>query len=529
MHSSHIIFFSSFIIFLTQFPLTLQSILVNITNNNKTFPVIESKQNQTKTRSFYNISTILSLPSCVCNYEQKTYISYSSRNSSSFIIYSNSSMNDSLTLSNTHLYSSNQKYPSYYSLNKHNSSFYNLSIYTDCTNKGISDNYNTYIQGEQYENNIYNNEGFTFINFSFINNVDQNMYSFSFVKICENNSASFSYIMYFIMFILGFSYLFLGTYFQLDLKEIKEMNEIGEIPWYYGIIFTIIGSIVLLLIFYFVEYVEIIFAVLIFFQSLLCMFYTIKYLLKVFMKKRKETICYDLKIYDIISLSLSLIIVAIYFYTKHWYMNNIIAFGLIFSILSIILIKNFKTCFVLLFCIFIYDTFWVFYSDRIFEGSVMEKAATSLILPIKIEMFDVFTSNPFKSCSLLGLGDIVLPGFVVKYCRRFDHLKGKKGYFKLGLILYAISVFSAGLMVIVYEHGQPVMFYISPLFIIGLVLKSLWNGEFKEFWNGLEKKETNEKEKGTEGKEMENKEQEDTKENNNNEQNGYKAVSNTEK
>ena len=195
MHLSHMIFISSFIIFLIQFHLTSQSILVNITNNNKAFPVIESKQNQTKTRSFYNISTILSLPSCVCNYEQKTYISYPSRNASSFIIYSNFSINDSLTLSNTHLYSSNQKYPSYYSLNKHNSSFYNLSIYTDCTNKGISNNYNTYIQGEQYENNINNNEGFTFINFSFINNVDQNMYSFSFVKIGISALSSFKYFL----------------------------------------------------------------------------------------------------------------------------------------------------------------------------------------------------------------------------------------------------------------------------------------------------------------------------------------------
>ena len=139
---------------------------------------------------------------------------------------------------------------------------------------------------------------------------------------------------------------------------------------------------------------------------------------------------------------------------------------------------------------------------------------------------------------LLGLGDILLPGLVIKYCRRFDALKlkldkkkpglrkkkNKMDFYLYNLILYFISVALAMIMMFVFNHGQPVLFYISPIFILGLMGKAYNDGCFGIFWNGinLKKKINNEKEKKEENEESEEENEEEEDEEDNNKSNGDK-------
>ena len=108
---------------------------------------------------------------------------------------------------------------------------------------------------------------------------------------------------------------------------------------------------------------------------------------------------------------------------------------------------------ILLMCFFLYDVFWVFLSPLIFHQSVMVEVATSLVvterywevknqlvesvleltsplqLPILIEAPRVFSDG----ASILGLGDIILPGILICFLYRFDP-KPWSGYFLNALI-----------------------------------------------------------------------------------------------
>ena len=66
--------------------------------------------------------------------------------------------------------------------------------------------------------------------------------------------------------------------------------------------------------------------------------------------------------------------------------------------------------------LFFYDIFFVFGTD------VMVTVATSIDAPIKLQFPKDLTSDPPKY-SILGLGDIVIPGIFVSLCLRFDFLK----------------------------------------------------------------------------------------------------------
>jgi minor histocompatibility antigen H13 len=63
--------------------------------------------------------------------------------------------------------------------------------------------------------------------------------------------------------------------------------------------------------------------------------------------------------------------------------------------------------------LFFYDIFWVYGTD------VMVTVAKSLDAPIKL-MFPYNWSEEPPLFSMLGLGDIVIPGVFVSLCLKFD-------------------------------------------------------------------------------------------------------------
>lgn len=98
----------------------------------------------------------------------------------------------------------------------------------------------------------------------------------------------------------------------------------------------------------------------------------------------------------------------LYFYTGHWTLNNIL--GICFSIVGIMFMKvsNYRVLLVLLWLLFAYDIFMVFKSDMMVTVAKNLDAPIKLILPNK--------NKP----SMIGLGDIVLPGILVAWALKFD-------------------------------------------------------------------------------------------------------------
>ena len=153
---------------------------------------------------------------------------------------------------------------------------------------------------------------------------------------------------------------------------------------------------------------------------------------------------------DVLAFIVSSIFIARYFFTKHWTYNNIL--GICFCIQGIerFSLGTYKIGVILLIGLFFYDIFWVFGTD------VMVTVAKSLDGPIKL----LFPRSIVKDVvsgkidmSLLGLGDIVLPGFFLSLLLRFDahmanvpalptnvHAAFDKPYFHSGLVGYIVGL-----------------------------------------------------------------------------------------
>jgi len=183
----------------------------------------------------------------------------------------------------------------------------------------------------------------------------------------------------------------------------------------------------------------------------------------------------DVTLLDILSLVIAFAMVGIYILTKSWIYNNILASLVSINAVQMVFLGNFKNGFGMLTGLFFYDIFFVFGTD------VMLTVAKSIDAPIKLLFPTDYSEDPAKF-SLLGLGDIVIPGIFMAMCLRYDVLRSlnvkavnrlaeagdpsevvtmlrkasanaPRPYFNGCVIGYILAIITTIVIMMVFEHG----------------------------------------------------------------------------
>lgn len=212
----------------------------------------------------------------------------------------------------------------------------------------------------------------------------------------------------------------------------------------------------------------------------------------------------DLTLADIVSFLGSIGVCVLYVQKKHWVINNV--FGICFCLKGIerFSLGTYKVGAILLIGLFFYDIFWVFGTD------VMVTVAKSLDGPIKILFPRTLTPDSETGkidLSLLGLGDIVIPGFFLALLLRFDAHNAKvsyfpvniyesfpKPYFHSALFGYVLGMGLTMYVMIVFEAAQPALLYLVPACLGSSLLAAFVRGELKELFAYSEEVEEEEEE-----------------------------------
>lgn len=156
---------------------------------------------------------------------------------------------------------------------------------------------------------------------------------------------------------------------------------------------------------------------------------------------------------------------------KHWLANNVLGLAFCIQGIEMLSLGSFKTGAILLAGLFVYDIFWVFFTP------VMVSVAKSFDAPIKLLFPTADAARPY---SMLGLGDIVIPGIFVALALRFDVSREKgERYFKSAFIGYAVGVIVTIIVMNWFQAAQPALLYIVPGVIGFLAVHCIWNGEVK--------------------------------------------------
>ncbi|KAF7813161.1 signal peptide peptidase-like 1 [Senna tora] len=219
-------------------------------------------------------------------------------------------------------------------------------------------------------------------------------------------------------------------------------------------------------------------------------------------------------------------VVAAWLVSGHWILTNLLGISICIALTSHARLPNIKICAMLLLCLFVYDIFWVFFSEIFFGANVMVSVATqqasnpfhtlanSLSLPgaqvitkklempgkivIPLNLFSgVLHGENAANFMILGLGDMAIPSMLLAYVLCFDHRKNSntvnlfelyssKGhkYIWYALPGYAIGLVTAIAANVLTHSPQPALLYLVPS-TLGPVLVVSWiRKELMELWEG---------------------------------------------
>ncbi|XP_031502134.1 signal peptide peptidase-like 1 [Nymphaea colorata] len=219
-------------------------------------------------------------------------------------------------------------------------------------------------------------------------------------------------------------------------------------------------------------------------------------------------------------------IVIAWLISGHWLLNNVLGISICIAFVSHVRLPNIKVCVLLLVCLFVYDIFWVFFSEMFFGANVMVSVATQqasnpvhtvadslslpglqliakkLEMPVKIVfprnlMGGIVPGSSAMEFMMLGLGDMAIPGMLLALVLCFDHRKTRdsgnlvetstaKGpkYIWYALSGYAIGLISALAAGILTRSPQPALLYLVPSTLGPIIFISWIRRDLVELWDG---------------------------------------------
>ncbi|KAG8089760.1 hypothetical protein GUJ93_ZPchr0011g28514 [Zizania palustris] len=172
-----------------------------------------------------------------------------------------------------------------------------------------------------------------------------------------------------------------------------------------------------------------------------------------------------------------------------WIGQDILGICLMITVLQMAHLPNIRVASALLSAAFVYDVFWVFISPLIFHESVMIAVArgdnSGEAIPMLLRIPRFF--DPWGGYDMIGFGDIIFPGLLVAFSYRFDR-ESKKGFFN-GYFLwltvgYAVGLFLTYVALFLMDgHGQPALLYLVPCTLGLILILGRLRGELHALWN----------------------------------------------
>ncbi|XP_028748531.1 signal peptide peptidase-like 2A isoform X1 [Peromyscus leucopus] len=197
-----------------------------------------------------------------------------------------------------------------------------------------------------------------------------------------------------------------------------------------------------------------------------------------------------------------------------WILQDILGIAFCLNLIKTMKLPNFKSCVILLGLLLVYDVFFVFITpfitkngesimvelaagpfenaeknDGNFVEATAQPSAPHEKLPVLIRVPKLVCYSVMSVCfmpvSILGFGDIIVPGLLIAYCRRFDVQTGSSSvYYISSTVAYAVGMIITFVVLVLMKKGQPALLYLVPCTLLAASVVAWSRKEMKKFWKG---------------------------------------------
>ncbi|XP_055448026.1 signal peptide peptidase-like 2C [Psammomys obesus] len=180
-----------------------------------------------------------------------------------------------------------------------------------------------------------------------------------------------------------------------------------------------------------------------------------------------------------------------------WLLQDTLGVAYCLFVLRRVRLPTLKNCTSFLLALLAFDVFFVFITPLFTKTgeSIMVEVASGpadsssqerlpMVLKVPRLSFSALTlcDQPF---SILGFGDIVVPGFLVAYCHRFDvQIHSRQVYYTACTMAYAAGLLLTFVAMVLMEMGQPALLYLVSSTLLTSLAVAACRQEFVLFWTG---------------------------------------------
>lgn len=318
------------------------------------------------------------------------------------------------------------------------------------------------------------------------------------------------------MLLLAVGTVYSGCLFAAHNDPLDTETQFVDLNWYQVFSFPIFSSIVLVLLFYYFWLLQyVLLAVL-----LLGSFSAICDLTRFILVKNISGLSSASRNVTVVSVFVALVTLYEWGMNGNFIAHDIIGCSLCVTFISVLRFPSLKIAALCLTLLFFYDMYWVFFSESFFKKNVMLEVATKQATNPVRQIGEHFNIHALKSASvnielplkllfpngdgsgrysMLGLGDIAMPGILCSLAMRFDlsptvdpndkPMDSEKQLPKRKLFTFALGGYTVGLLSAFYfsmttGHAQPALIYIVPGIFIPLCGRAYAEGRLAELWSG---------------------------------------------
>lgn len=180
-----------------------------------------------------------------------------------------------------------------------------------------------------------------------------------------------------------------------------------------------------------------------------------------------------------------------------WLLQDTLGVAYCLFVLRRVRLPTLKNCTSFLLALLAFDVFFVFITPLFTKTgeSIMVEVASGpadsssherlpMVLRVPRLSFSALTlcDQPF---SILGFGDIVVPGFLVAYCHRFDvQIQSRQVYYMACTVAYAVGLLVTFVAMVLMQMGQPALLYLVSSTLLTSLAVATCRQELSLFWTG---------------------------------------------
>ncbi|XP_016059426.1 PREDICTED: signal peptide peptidase-like 2C [Miniopterus natalensis] len=180
-----------------------------------------------------------------------------------------------------------------------------------------------------------------------------------------------------------------------------------------------------------------------------------------------------------------------------WLLQDALGIAYCLFVLQRVRLPKLKNCTFFLLALLAFDVFFVFITPLFTRTgeSIMVEVASGPADSLSHERLPMVLKVPqlsFSALSLcdqhftiLGFGDIVVPGFLVAYCHRFDvQMHSRQVYFMACTMAYAVGLLVTFAAMVLTQMGQPALLYLVSSTLLTSLAMATCRKELTLFWTG---------------------------------------------